>query len=310
MAEAALPLFLASDEAAQWNKDANFKLQIDPRTLDDLRNIPRREPEVILLSESPKKYTRKITTAISHKIETDAQTYIPKTQHRPDFRISPEFCRDCHCCLRSIGGGEGPKSNSRVSEELLIISVKHPLWDPSKLWESSVRDVVVPGSEGIVAKVTTRNDDYTERTIIQYLAEHPPGISVSSTHSLIALGPFCVVFITYSGMTLTQAGPAMTHEDKLAIQASLRTSSSRHEGSTYEQELGFIHGDVWIDNIMVKQDTYNKGSNRVSGIIDWDTLHLFEAHDWCLYLPDTISPLRSPVRWLVDRLWELHLIQR
>ena len=86
----------------------------------------------------------------------------------------------------------------------------------------------------------------------------------------------------------------------------------------------FTHGDVKTENIMVKQDLTNSSSHYiVTGIIDWEdsgfypayyectaltrTLSLVKEDDWYLYLPPSISPLKFPIRWLVDRLWEIHL---
>lgn len=81
----------------------------------------------------------------------------------------------------------------------------------------------------------------------------------------------------------------------------------------------FTHGDLKKSNIMVKQDPRNINAYTVTGIIDWEDSGFYPEHyecttlsngqsimtddDWYLYVPDCISPLRFPVRWLVDRLW-------
>jgi len=36
------------------------------------------------------------------------------------------------------------------------------------------------------------------------------------------------------------------------------------------------------------------------------TLSASENSDWCLYLPQCISPTQYPARWLLDRLWDKH----
>ncbi|EEH07098.1 conserved hypothetical protein [Histoplasma capsulatum G186AR] len=80
----------------------------------------------------------------------------------------------------------------------------------------------------------------------------------------------------------------------------------------------FTHGDLKKSNIMVKQDQ-NANTYAVTGIIDWEDSGFYPEYyecttlsngqsivtddDWYLYVPDCISPLRFPVRWLVDRLW-------
>lgn len=121
--------------------------------------------------------------------------------------------------------------------------------------------------------------------------------------------------------------------------------SARHHGSTtYVQLLRsllaydtstlmdgpvFTHGDIRTDNIMVQQqrqqdqDPDSSGDYVVTGVIDWEdsgfyppyyectvltrTLSLVNENDWYLYLPESVSPAKFPVRWLVDRLWQIHL---
>lgn len=84
----------------------------------------------------------------------------------------------------------------------------------------------------------------------------------------------------------------------------------------------FTHGDVRTANIMVEQDP-NVGHYTITGVIDWEesgfypayfesttltrTLSLVDEDDWYLYLPENISPSKFPIRWLVDRLWGIHI---
>ncbi|KAL4914312.1 kinase-like protein [Aspergillus aurantiobrunneus] len=81
----------------------------------------------------------------------------------------------------------------------------------------------------------------------------------------------------------------------------------------------FTHGDLKKCNIMVNQDPVDGNTCLVTGIIDWEDGGFYPEYyecttlsngqsimsddDWYLYAPDCISPLRFPVRWLVDRLW-------
>ncbi|KAI9825692.1 MAG: hypothetical protein M1832_001036 [Thelocarpon impressellum] len=83
----------------------------------------------------------------------------------------------------------------------------------------------------------------------------------------------------------------------------------------------FSHGDVRPDNIMVEMD--KEGNCLVKGIIDWGDGGFYPdyyestrvtgamvpycATDWYLYLPPCIAPSAFPVRWLVDRLWDVHI---
>lgn len=96
-----------------------------------------------------------------------------------------------------------------------------------------------------------------------------------------------------------------------------------HDNSTLMHGSVFTHGDIRTGNIMVNQDPDSSGQYVVTGIIDWEdsgfyppyyectvltrTLSLVDEDDWYLYLPESVSPSKFPVRWLVDRLWQIHL---
>ncbi|KAI9796236.1 MAG: hypothetical protein M1825_000860 [Sarcosagium campestre] len=86
----------------------------------------------------------------------------------------------------------------------------------------------------------------------------------------------------------------------------------------------FTHGDIRPANIMVHRDQ-DDGTCIVRGIIDWEdagfypdyheslqmtrNLSAINENDWYLYLPPCVAPpAKFPVRWLVDRLWEFHVI--
>ncbi|GAB1201945.1 hypothetical protein APSETT445_000543 [Aspergillus pseudonomiae] len=103
-----------------------------------------------------------------------------------------------------------------------------------------------------------------------------------------------------------------------ATYVRLLRSLLEHDTSTLADGSVFTHGDVRTSNVMVKQDLGSSGQYVVTAIIDWEdsgfypfyyecialtrTLSLIDEDDWYLYLPDSISPLTFPVRWLVDRL--------
>ncbi|GAD92628.1 hypothetical protein PVAR5_1221 [Paecilomyces variotii No. 5] len=86
----------------------------------------------------------------------------------------------------------------KIMDRLLAKSLKGLLWDPAVLWESPARGVVVKCSEDIVAKVIIGNRDYTEYTSMQYLENWAPDIPAPRPHGLIALGPFRVIFMSYT----------------------------------------------------------------------------------------------------------------
>ncbi|KAJ5579837.1 uncharacterized protein N7459_005822 [Penicillium hispanicum] len=84
----------------------------------------------------------------------------------------------------------------------------------------------------------------------------------------------------------------------------------------------FTHGDLRTANIMVEREP-SVGHYTITGIIDWEDSGFYPAYheshtlthnlspvdedDWYLYLPRNISPSEFPIRWLVDRLWDIHL---
>ncbi|KAG6304358.1 hypothetical protein E4U45_001662 [Claviceps purpurea] len=81
-------------------------------------------------------------------------------------------------------------------------------------------------------------------------------------------------------------------------------------------KIVFTHGDIRPANIMVRRED---GIWKAAAIIDWENsgfypeywdaiktanlLTLREHFDWYKYIPQSISPNRYPVQWLVDRIW-------
>ncbi|KAG6292773.1 hypothetical protein E4U46_008279 [Claviceps purpurea] len=81
-------------------------------------------------------------------------------------------------------------------------------------------------------------------------------------------------------------------------------------------KIVLTHGDIRPANIMVRRED---GKWTVTAIIDWEdsgfypeswdaikTANLLtsrEHFDWYKYIPQSISPNRYPVQWLVDRIW-------
>ena len=80
----------------------------------------------------------------------------------------------------------------------------------------------------------------------------------------------------------------------------------------------FTHGDIRPANIMVRQG--GEGLWRVTAIIDWESSGFYPEYweavkatnlltprdhfDWYNFLPQSISPNRYSIQWLVDRLWD------
>lgn len=80
------------------------------------------------------------------------------------------------------------------------------------------------------------------------------------------------------------------------------------------------HNDLRPDNITVK---FEDGQCRVTGIIDWQFAGFYpeyyestkvmnglstnESSDWYLFIPECISPIHDPQKWLLDALWWKHV---
>ncbi len=83
-------------------------------------------------------------------------------------------------------------------------------------------------------------------------------------------------------------------------------------------EVVFTHGDIRPANVMVEQN--EKGEWKVVAIIDWEGSGFYPEYwecvkmtnnlmpsdrdDWYHYVPESLSPQRYPVHWLVDRVWD------
>ncbi|OJD10587.1 hypothetical protein AJ78_08447 [Emergomyces pasteurianus Ep9510] len=373
-------------------RELSYAAKINLRTVDELGDRLKHEPEVNLLAVFPKNYVRRIKMATAGRTASSAED--TEKQSPPEFRTRLNLADSATvvfplsetvtALLARYSHPEEPDG----AEQALISFLKQLLWDSPKLWESSIRGVVVKCNEEVVAKVITGdNNDTTEYTTMQYLAERAPDIPAPKPHGLIRFGPFRVIFMSYiPDMTLAQVWSSLSPEEKVSIQqqldhifrrlrtlrqedgnalggvsgegvkeyrvdenarwkdittarefSDLQFSACHHGSKTYikflrsflEDECAtmrgsvFTHGDIRRENIMVKQDPYNNNTYVVTGIIDWEdsgfypeyyectmltcTLSLVDENDWYLYLPECISPLRFPVRWLVDRLWDIHL---
>ena len=84
----------------------------------------------------------------------------------------------------------------------------------------------------------------------------------------------------------------------------------------------FTHGDLRKANIMVRLQ--DNGDFKVTGLIDWEmsgfypeyfectkvtnTMSSLATDDWYLQLPSCVSPSQYPARWLLDRLWDGHVV--
>lgn len=86
------------------------------------------------------------------------------------------------------------------------------------------------------------------------------------------------------------------------------------------QDVVFSHNDLRTENVMV---SIEDGKCAITGIVDWEYSGFYpeyyectkvmnsiqpnEPCDWFLFIPDCISPLLYPQKWLLDAIWWKHV---
>lgn len=106
------------------------------------------------------------------------------------------------------------------------------------------------------------------------------------------------------------------------VYLELLSSLSCHLENEQEQCV-FTHADLHTANIIVCHDDETDACT-LSGIIDWEMSGFYppsfesikatnvlatnEESDWFLHLPSTIAPTTSPGRWLLDRIYDKHVV--
>ncbi|KAJ5392218.1 hypothetical protein N7509_007708 [Penicillium cosmopolitanum] len=134
----------------------------------------------------------------------------------------------------------------RENNKALAVALKRLLWDSPKIWEFPGRGVVVQCCEGVVAKVMDGSEeDTTEYTSMEFVAERAPGIPAPRNHGFIILGRYSVLFMTHiPGTTLEKVWPSLYHEDKLSIQRQLEKIFLELRAlSSDQQKVGGVCGE-------------------------------------------------------------------
>lgn len=88
------------------------------------------------------------------------------------------------------------------------------------------------------------------------------------------------------------------------------------------EAIVFSHGDLRPENVIVQCN--ERGRYVITGIIDWEKSGFYpeyfeslkatsnmspsDADDWYLYLPSCAAPKNFASPWLVDRLWDPHIV--
>ncbi|PYH87751.1 hypothetical protein BO71DRAFT_404391 [Aspergillus ellipticus CBS 707.79] len=238
--------YLREHRKAQYN-GLSYAGKINYGTLNALYSEFEHDPEVNLLDEFPINYTRRIKMATGPRVDTKPEISAP-----PEFRKRLDLAETATIvhplseeavALLSQYSTEWLETQSRDAQKSLISALNRLIWDSPKLWESHIRGIVVKCTEEIVAKVVWGNRDYTEYTSLQYLMREAPDIPAPRPHGLIAFGPFRVLFMSYvPEMTLTEAWPNMSHEERQSIQHQL--NDIFHRLRSIRQDAGKTLGGV------------------------------------------------------------------
>ncbi|PGH02732.1 hypothetical protein GX51_04466 [Blastomyces parvus] len=407
--DAALPLKLNGSDAVQMNQDLmrSFHEALEKDPAADLLSIlatsisgpstafydaVARDPEIDLLEHFPSDYARGYKWALPTPKKTNQTHELQQLEQQPP--TPPDWLREkldpfntasvvYPLSMKALALlQEGHEMNVNLCEISLATSLKSLILKSERLFELSIRGVVVKCSDEIVIKVFSESRDLTEYHNLQYLANRAPHLPIPRTHGLIQLGKFRAMFMSYiPGVTLDKVWPCLSHGAKVSIQKQLDRIfsqlrdlrqvdraqlggvseervknyqimesfaykgittarqfdelqfSAKHRASpSYVKLLRcfledqnktlqgsvYTHGDLKKCNIMVRKDS-NTDAYTVTGIIDWEDSGFYPEYyesttlsnpqgidtddDWYLYVPDCISPVRFPVRWLVDRLW-------
>ncbi|OOO04132.1 hypothetical protein OAory_01049790 [Aspergillus oryzae] len=280
MVDAAPAISFSASNAAQWNRDLMLAF------LDALEKNPAAD----LMSMFSDSYIQGHRNA---KYEQETETKGP-----PEFRTRLDLAESATviyplsdkvtAMLGQYSGG-WLDNKSIDAEQSLIASLKQLIWDSPKIWESSVRGVVVKCNEDIVAKVITGS---------QTLAQAWPSLShkekISIQHQLDEI--FCRLRTIRQddGSPLggvNGEGAKELRVDECTLFKNITTTkefnslqfSARHYGSTTYVKLlrsfleydnstlipgsVFTHGDVRTNNIMVKKEPSPSGEYIVTGII-------------------------------------------
>ncbi|KAK4613677.1 hypothetical protein CLAFUW4_08791 [Fulvia fulva] len=238
----------------EHRKSANLSEagKINMKVLDHLLDDFQDDPEIDLLSAIPSDYSRRLAFAVGPQVapsEKDDNSGVMDLE--PDFREELDHADTSHVVfplserVRSLLSICANSADTPTGDESLTTAVIDLVWKSPKLWESTVRGVVVKCSDEIAAKVVAGNSDshWTEYTTLEYLAEKAPSIPAPKPHGCISMGPYRVIFMSYvPGVTLGKVWLDLSPLQKSSIQQQLDDIFARL--GTLRMEPGRMLGGV------------------------------------------------------------------
>lgn len=213
-------------------KALSTKAKLNKSILERLQATLQNNPEVELYSE----FLRILKDATSAQKQPYGASAIAKRNVPAKPRGAPYFCTDLVARARNteivyplsdetmkfLSQYMPPDFKSEDFNDPLLHMLSQMISSCERIWEFPTRGVVPKCNSSLVAKIVRGNDDYTEYTSIEYLAEHAPAIPAPKPHGFVKFNNVRTLFMTYfPSMTLEPAWPKLAHQDKVSIQIQL-----------------------------------------------------------------------------------------
>ncbi|OBT63252.1 hypothetical protein VE03_07786 [Pseudogymnoascus sp. 23342-1-I1] len=216
-------------------------IKLNQEVISGLQAALKQNPEMDLLAIFPKDYAerRRGKRPTSTSADREYKKLPPPSPVRPPAPLGQgDFCENV-IALSQIATVIDPlsdeataflasflepreSSQALLDPERLMRAIKRMLAHPEKLWEDSIRGVVLKCNDDLAVKVVRGYNDPTEYTSMQYLAEHAPDIPAPKPHGFIKLGTTHVIFLTLiPSVTLEKVWADLTDSNKTTIQHEL-----------------------------------------------------------------------------------------
>ncbi|KAJ5278210.1 hypothetical protein N7524_004363 [Penicillium chrysogenum] len=226
--------YLGAHQVAQYEglSDAG---RLNLRTINDLLDQISAHPEINLRDCFPSSYDRKYRWMMPEAKE-EAKTSKPEHPMEPRDWLHDRLDKiDTASILYPLSNqamallqAYSANNSYSSSETALAASLKRLILHSERLFDLSIRGVVVKCSDEIAIKVFPDSSDFTEYHNLQYLAAHLPELPIPRVHGLLILGNVNAMFMSYiPGVTVERAWPSLSHEAKLSLQKQLDWIFSR-----------------------------------------------------------------------------------
>jgi hypothetical protein len=244
-------------------KGSSAKAKLNQAVLERLQAAIKANPEITLFSEFPTIYKGAVYEQKHGSMNRPPVLF--KRDPPKGKRPGPaNFCADLVARARNaeivyalsdearkfLSSYIEPESGSELIGSSLVSSLSQMILSCERLWEFPTRGVVLKCNANLIAKIIRGNNDYTEYTSIQYLAEYAPEIPTPRPHGLVKFDSVRIMFMTYfPSMTLESAWPNLLHEEKVSIQKQLNDIFIKLRSLTGDGHfLGGVNGEGVKDN--------------------------------------------------------------